>query len=119
MTPFDKELSRCTWPDGGCNRKILWTVTERGERQPLDAKPDPAGSVAAYRKGPRHWVSRSLLGAGALAPAPQETRFTPHHQTCPKLQPGEPTPEIPGLLPLATVTPISRARRRRRAARGG
>lgn len=121
MIPTERELTRCTWPDDGCGRKILWTVTANGERQPLDAKPNQAGILAAYRVGPRSWRSRSLQGVDALPLAPYETRYTAHHQTCPKVRrpapPPEPTPEIPGLLPVASVTSIDQARRRR-AARG-
>ncbi|MBP2703556.1 hypothetical protein JOL79_07050 [Microbispora sp. RL4-1S] len=125
MIPLDRELARCEWPDGGCGRKILWTVTASGKRQPLDARPDAErGSVAAYRVDARVWSSRSLLGAGALGPAPHEHVYRPHAETCPRLhqpQPPAAAPaaapagpaEIPGLLPDAQVLDLREARARR------
>jgi hypothetical protein len=126
MIPFDRELSRCRWPDGGCGRRILWAMTATGRRQALDAVPVDDGPVAAYRLDPRVWSARSLQAAGAPGPQPHEHRFAPHAMTCPKVRaartgaraaaaaaaaPGE----IPGLLPGARVVSLDAARRRRRA----
>lgn len=122
MIPLDRELSRCKWPDGGCGRRILWTVTEGGNRQALDAKPHADGAVAAYRSAPRTWSSRVATKAGAAPIGPHEDRFKPHAETCPKLRARSAaaaesaTPEIPGLLPGATVVDFAVARRRRAAA---
>lgn len=121
MIPFERELSRCRWPDGGCGRRILWAITAYGNRQALDAAPVDDGPVAAYRTGPRTWAARSLTAAGAPAAAPHEHRFMPHAATCPRVAgaaAGE-AAEIPGLLPGARVVPIEAARRRRRRSRAG
>ncbi|MEU4228330.1 hypothetical protein AB0F17_28885 [Nonomuraea sp. NPDC026600] len=121
MIPFDRELSRCKWPDNGCGRRIFWTITESGARQALDAKPHDEGSVAAYRSAPRTWSSRVITKAGALPPYPHEGLFRPHAETCPKLRARSAaaaeaaTPEIPGLLPGAIVVDFAAARRRRAA----
>lgn len=121
MIPFDRELSRCRWPDGGCGRLILWTITSGGNRQALDAKPHADGSVAAYRTAPRTWSSRVVAKAGAAPLGRHEDLFKPHAETCPKLRArsaaaaGAVAPEIPGLLPGAQVVDLAAARRRRAA----
>jgi hypothetical protein len=116
MIPFERELSRCKWPGGGCGRRILWAITVHGNRQALDPAPVDDGPVAAYRSGPRQWSARALTAAGALGPAPHEHRFTPHLMTCPKIAAAEAARqgEIPGLLPGARVVSLDAARRRRR-----
>lgn len=35
-----------TSPCKSCRRLVIWTTTERGKPMPVDAQPDPAGSVA-------------------------------------------------------------------------
>ncbi|MEV0822567.1 hypothetical protein [Nonomuraea rubra] len=116
MIPFERELSRCKWPHGGCGRRILWVITARGNRQALDPKPVGDGPVAAYRIDGRKWAGRSLQGAEAAPLGPHEDRFNPHVMTCPKsggAAAAAPT-EIPGLLPGAEVISLDAARRRRR-----
>lgn len=113
MIPFERELSRCRWPDGGCGRPILWAVTAHGRRQALDPEPVDDGPVAAYRTGPRTWSARSLQAACAMAAAPFEHRFNPHAMTCPRQAAAQ--GEIPGLPPGAAVVSLDAARRRRRA----
>lgn len=127
MTPRDNELARCRWPDGGCNRKIIWTTTQGGHKQPLDPTPVADGPVAAYRKDVRHWVSRVVTKAEAPALYGHESRFRPHHETCPKIvaanaqaaavRAGEAL-EIPGLVPAAPVVSLEAARRLRRSRAG-
>jgi hypothetical protein len=54
MRPNSRETTECRV----CGTTIFFGLTARGERQPLEAEPNAAGSVMAYR-GVRHWLART------------------------------------------------------------
>ena len=119
-------MSYPTRPCSRCFAPIVWAITQASKRQPLDAAPDPAGNVAAYRDVADNWRARSLRDGEE--PLRYERRMMPHHATCspppppaPRLvQPSAPpaarppcppgTPDRGSLPP--NVVPISAARRR-------
>lgn len=80
MRPNGRELARCQ----DCNALVFFAVTRAGERQCLDAEPDPRGTVAAYRVDVRTWWARTITAAGEadVVPHPLETRFRPHAASC-------------------------------------
>lgn len=53
---------------------MIWAVTERGHRIPLDAAPDPKGTITTIVEGD---VLRALFHQ------PGEPRYTTHFATCP------------------------------------
>ncbi len=69
-----------------CGAAIIWAITARGVRMPLDAMPDPAKGNQIIEldapegiDGPQTWRCRAasmLLDAG-------QDRYMPHHATCP------------------------------------
>jgi hypothetical protein len=61
-----------------CKALVLWCITDKGKRQPVDAKPTEAGNLLIERRGT---VLYARL-AGLFDP-PGE-RFMPHHATCPQ-----------------------------------
>lgn len=113
MRPTRHDLTDCP---NRCGQKILWTRTEYGERLAVDATPHPDGNQAVMRDGLGRWVSRSLDGAGALAPSTFEHTFKPHFRKtgCPALR--DVQPELPGLAHVVGIgaarTPRPRRSRR-------
>ena len=116
-----------TRPCSRCFAPIVWAITQASKRQPLDAAPDPAGNVAAYRDVADNWRARSLRDGEE--PLRYERRMMPHFATCPQPASRQPRPGSPPadpLLPLRprppvipdraslppNVVPISAARRR-------
>lgn len=64
-----------------CGRPIIWTITSKGKRMPVDAEPSPDGNVA-LDEGPDGAVRASVTGpAPGLIPEP---RYTSHFATCPE-----------------------------------
>lgn len=74
-----------------CGAPIIWAITERGKRIPLDAEPNNAkGNMILVP-----WGKSSLQTGGApevtswearvVAPLldANQTRYMPHHATCP------------------------------------
>lgn len=75
MTPG--HVSRCR----SCRAKIIWTLTERGSRMPVDFDPSPEGNVAIRPREDGGWES---VIAGPLEPVEGCTavRRTSHFATC-------------------------------------
>jgi hypothetical protein len=61
-----------------CGAEIRWMRTPAGKAIPLDFEPDPDGNVV-IRHRPAGAVA-VVLGKGHPV---QETRYMPHHATCP------------------------------------
>lgn len=40
-----------TSPCGSCQASVIWTVTDRGKRMPVDAQPSKDGSIALTAEG--------------------------------------------------------------------
>ncbi len=77
------KISRCS-PRGaspGCGAEIIWAISTRGNKIPMDAKPNPIGRFILEDDGegnePRaiYVGDRQDLAAGAL--------YTSHFATCP------------------------------------
>lgn len=88
-----------------CDAEILWGITAKGKRMPIDLEPRPDGNLAVYRD-PNAQLRVRVLEAG-LKPEPYERPGMPHFATCPGVMPKEPRPEVPSLA-------TERANRRRR-----
>ena len=69
-------MSQCR----SCQAEIMWVVTEKGRRMPVNASPDPMGNVV-LRHGPDRTFA-VVLGKGEET---DERRFMPHHATCPSV----------------------------------
>lgn len=80
MRPNGREVTRCS----DCNALVFFAVTRAGERQCLDADPDPLGTVGAYRVDVRIWWCRTITSKAEAdeAPHPLETRFRVHAASC-------------------------------------
>jgi hypothetical protein len=70
-----------------CGAAIIWAITARGVRMPLDAEPNPVKGNQVIEldapegiDGPQTWRTRQ---ADTLLDANQ-TRYMPHHATCPQ-----------------------------------
>lgn len=85
MRPNQRETTECRV----CGTRIFFGLTRRGERQPLEAEPNPEGSVMAYR-GVRNWLARTAprataaeageqLALGAVAELVDDPREHPSH----------------------------------------
>lgn len=63
----------------GCGAPIRWeTTAKNGRAIPLNTTPDERGSMVLRGSPPRaHALSKSL------GPEDGETRYMPHHATCP------------------------------------
>lgn len=71
-----------------CGAPILWAVTTGGKLMPLDPDPSAEGSVVMTGATRPSKVGAApevrVLGAqGALELGETETRYMPHHATCP------------------------------------
>jgi hypothetical protein len=62
-----------------CGARVLWVVTERGNKMPLDADPDPAGRFVLADGDPPLAV---YVGEGSAA-RPGEGRYQSHFASCP------------------------------------
>lgn len=76
------EVSKCR----SCKAAIIWAITEKGVRIPLDAEPNLKGnmtfdSVTVERDG--HMVEENRSRAISPLLEPGVTRYMPHHATCP------------------------------------
>lgn len=70
-----------------CRAHIIWAVTARGVRIPLDAEPNPVKGNMVIEldapegiDGPQTWRART---ADLLLDSKQD-RYMPHHATCPQ-----------------------------------
>lgn len=67
-----------------CGAPVIWTVTSKGKRMPVDAEPNPAGNVVlqSQPEGPPLAVYYSgKAGAPPTAYSPRE-RHTSHFANC-------------------------------------
>lgn len=75
--PSPSDISTCTT----CGAQILWTTTERGALQPVDAEPNENGNVAVRKDGAGRLRSRGISGERPLLEH-EEHLHMPHHATC-------------------------------------
>ena len=76
----DGHITRSRSLRGGCGRPMLWAVTAKGKRMPLDPDPDPYGNVL-IRPAVGGAIAE-VMDASALMTRRGE-RYTPHIATCP------------------------------------
>jgi hypothetical protein len=70
----DEEVARCA----SCEAPVIWVVTEKGKRMPIDAKPDPVNGRFRILKGDSvDFVKDSELEANV------KPLFASHFATCP------------------------------------
>ena len=77
-------IARCR----SCGASIIWAITQRGVRIPLDAEPNPIKgntmidpeTIIVNGHAEEQWRARQV--APLLDGA--QTRYMPHHATCPQ-----------------------------------
>lgn len=77
---------------GRCGAAILWTITERGKRMPVDYRADPDGTVDVSSDGTTR-RSRVLTGMELAARRDADdvpTLHKAHFATCPNPPPRRP-----------------------------
>jgi len=71
-----------------CKRAVIWAVTERGKRIPLDAEPNVKGNVVLSTLGAPENDSPNgpTVYAKVVPPlfSAGQVRYMPHHATCPQ-----------------------------------
>jgi len=65
-----------------CGAPIIWTITAKNKRMPVDAEPDLEG-LLVLDEGPDGTV-RSCVSSSLLTSLFQEVRYTSHFATCPE-----------------------------------
>lgn len=70
-----------TVPCQSCGAPMIWTVTEKGKRMPVDASPAPA--ARGFRIEGDLTPGGSLLARFTAAPQPGEALYQSHFATCP------------------------------------
>ena len=67
-----------------CGAPLLWALTERGRRIPLDRNPVPDGNIEIKETEDGPPISRVVSGQGTLSPGLfPATRYKSHFATCP------------------------------------
>lgn len=64
-----------------CGAEIIWTVTERGKRMPVDAEPRPDGNIRLEQSTAGAPLTAVYSRASLLS---MEERHTSHFATCPQ-----------------------------------
>lgn len=75
--PSDHGVVACT----SCLQAIRWAITVAGRRQAVNAEPNPAGNIAAYRDGVGTLRARTLTTDRPNVES-YERRYMPHAATC-------------------------------------
>ena len=65
----------------GCSERIRWAITEKGNRQPINADPDEEGNLAVRRDGTGTLKARVLAGDRKQLEG-AEWQAMPHAATC-------------------------------------
>lgn len=68
-------VSRCR----SCGAPIVWAVTERGRRMPLDAQPVVAGNIEVSRR-----PDGAILATVRAEAQGEAQRYVSHFSTCPQ-----------------------------------
>jgi hypothetical protein len=82
-----------------CGADIVWTLSVKGKRQPIDAEPVAGGTIRIFAGRP---LTNRVVGAVIDLFDETDTgdRYQPHHMTCPTAhlwrKSGEPRPDTPG-----------------------
>lgn len=74
MTATTRSTSRCR----SCDAPIVWSHTSAGKALPLDADPDPSGSIQLRPDG-----LAITMGPLDAEWSPDQPRYIPHFATCP------------------------------------
>jgi hypothetical protein len=80
----DLRAGRCSYT--GCGKPLLWAITEKGHRMPLDPGPvtDGTGNVALTLRPDRSLDLATVLGPleVAVAVEAEEALYVPHFASC-------------------------------------
>lgn len=71
----ERQTTRCK--DVDCRAWIIWTVTEKGKRMPVNVTPDPTGTFRLALGG------KNVVQAIYDTSADEQPRYTSHFATCP------------------------------------
>lgn len=69
-----------------CGRAVIWAVTAKGKRIPLDAEPNVRGNIIVKEtQAIVNGHAETQLAAEQVAPLfdAKQSRYMPHHATCP------------------------------------
>lgn len=67
-----------------CTAPIMWALTEKGHRMPLDPEPTDEGNIVlAHREGLVPLATVFSNASAAREGAPNADRYTSHFVTCP------------------------------------
>ena len=67
-----------------CGAPLLWALTKKGRRIPLDRNPVPDGNIEIEEADEGPPMSRVVSGQGELSPGLfPATRYKSHFSTCP------------------------------------
>jgi hypothetical protein len=94
----------------GCGERIIWALTEAGNRQQLNFWPDATGTVIAYPDHLGTWRARTVTDL-TVTPVPPAKRYMPHLAKSPGCRkPDRPVrePGQPAQLALITDTQETR-----------
>jgi len=75
--PSDQPRDRCR----SCKKPIMWAVTEKGHRIPIDPEPCTDGNILLRARG--HFVPPLAIVRFAI-PVEETARFKSHFATCPQ-----------------------------------
>ena len=64
-----------------CDAPIIWAITSKGRRMPVDAEPRPDGNVELIDSG--GMMPQTVVHAQPPLAA-ENPLHTPHHMTCPQ-----------------------------------
>lgn len=73
-------MATCT----SCHASIVWAITDRSKRMPLDATPNPEGNMAVMRDETDTLVCRAITAERPLRPG--ERAYQPHFASCPNAE---------------------------------
>jgi hypothetical protein len=94
-----------------CGADVLWAITAKGRKMPVDPEPRPDGNLAVYRDHLGQLrcrvVTRSI--SGEMTMESYERPAMPHAATCPGKMPAPPKKPLP-----EGVASLGRARDARR-----
>jgi hypothetical protein len=102
QTLDDRVITQCR----SCHADIVWTITEKGKRMPIDAYPVDEGNIRFIPGRPAHSVVAPHSLLDELDPADNGDRFLSHFVTCPhadQWRGGQPAPNTPGPVTHRTM----------------
>lgn len=62
-----------------CHAPVIWSVTAKGKRMPVDAEPVATGNIKLFVNG------SGIVYSSKPGPSETEERYLPHFATCPQV----------------------------------